>query len=153
VLYHFKSKDRLFLTTMRWALARTARRIRERIAAASGSRAALTALVDAVFVDPDKNHDFTLLYLDLVEHAARVPAFGELPEMTRDIINGLYAEVIAAGVSDGVFRVDDVDEAAGAMRAYIEGTLLTWLQSDWRTTHELYRRRCESGLLRLLGAT
>lgn len=153
VLYHFKSKDRLFLTTMRWALARTARRIRDRTAGVADSRQVLTALVDAVFVDPDKNHEFTLLYLDLVEHAARVPSFGELSEMTRDIINGLYAEVISAGVADGVFSVDDIDEAAGAMRAYIEGTLLTWLQSDWRSTHELYRRRCETGLLRLLGAT
>lgn len=152
VLYHFKSKDRLFLTTMRWALARTARRIRDRTAGVTDSRQVLTALVDAVFVDPDKNHEFTLLYLDLVEHAARVPSFGELSDMTRNIINGLYAEVIAAGVADGVFSVDDVDEAAAAMRAYIEGTLLTWLQSDWRATHELYRRRCESGLLRLLGA-
>jgi AcrR family transcriptional regulator len=153
VLYHFKSKDRLFLTTMRWALARTARRIRDRTAGVADSRQVLTALVDAVFVDPDKNHEFTLLYLDLVEHAARVPSFGELSDMTRDIINGLYAEVISAGVADGVFSVDDIDEAAGAMRAYIEGTLLTWLQSDWRTTHELYRQRCEAGLLRLLGAT
>lgn len=153
VLYHFKSKDRLFLTTMRWALLRTARRIRERIEGVADPRDIITALVRAVFVDPDKNHEFTLLYLDLVEHAARVPSFGELSTMTREIINGLYAEVIAVGAAGGVFDVADVDEAAAAMRAYIEGTLLTWLQDDWRTTHERYRARCEQGLLRLLGAT
>jgi AcrR family transcriptional regulator len=152
VLYHFKSKERLFLTTMRWALLRTARRIRERIAGITDPREVMTALVDAVFVDPDRNHEFTLLYLDLVEHAARVPSFGELSVMTREIINGLYAEVIAAGVDAGVFQVDDVDEAAAAMRAHIEGTLLTWLQDDWSSTHARYRERCESGLLRLLGA-
>ncbi|HSK96134.1 MAG TPA: TetR family transcriptional regulator [Euzebyales bacterium] len=153
VLYHFKSKERLFLLTMRWALARTARRIRERIAGVSDPREVVTALVDAVFVDPDRNHEFTLLYLDLVEHAARVPSFGELSTMTREIINGLYAEVIASGVEAGVFDVADVDEAAAAMRAHIEGTLLTWLQDDWRSTHARYRDRCETGLLRLLGAT
>jgi AcrR family transcriptional regulator len=153
VLYHFKSKERLFLTTMRWALVRTARRIRERIAGITDPNAVVTALVDAVFVDPDKNHEFTLLYLDLVEHAARVPSFGELSAMTREIINGLYAEVIAAGVAAGAFDVADIDEAAAGMRAHIEGTLLTWLQDDWRATHGRYRARCESGLLRLLGAT
>jgi len=152
VLYHFKSKDRLFLTTMRWALLRTARRIRERIADIEDPRKTVTALVDAVFVGPEPNHEFTLLYLDLVEHAARVPPFGELSTITHDIINGLYAEVIGNGVQRGAFHVDDVDEAAAAMRAYIEGTLLTWLQDDWRTTHALYRVRCEAGLLRLLGA-
>jgi AcrR family transcriptional regulator len=151
LLYHFKSKDRLFLATMRWALARTDRRIRERISGITEPRQVVTALVDAVFVDPVKNHEFTLLYLDLVEHAARVPSFGELSTMTREIINGLYAEVISDGVADQVFAVDDVDEAAAAMRAYIEGTLLTWLQDDWRTTHPRYRARCEAGLLRLLG--
>ena len=152
VLYHFKSKDRLFLTTMRWALVRTADRIRARLAATSEPTEAVAALVEAIFVDPERNHAFTLVYLDLVEHAARVPSFGELSSVTHEIINGLYAEVIADGVARGVFDVDDVDDAAAAMRAYIEGTLLTWLQDDWRTSHEHYRARCEAGLLRLLGA-
>jgi AcrR family transcriptional regulator len=153
VLYHFKSKDRLLLTTMRWALARTADRIRARMATTADPRAAVSALVEAIFVDPERNHQFTLVYLDLVEHAARVPSFGELPRVTREIINGLYAEVIADGVASGAFDVDDVDDAAAAMRAFIEGTLLTWLQDDWRATHAHYRVRCEAGLLRLLGVT
>jgi AcrR family transcriptional regulator len=152
VLYHFKSKDRLFLTTMRWALVRTADRIRARLAATSEPTEAVAALLEAIFVDPERNHEFTLVYLDLVEHAARVPSFGELSSVTHEIINGLYAEVIADGVARGVFDVDDVDDAAASMRAYIEGTLLTWLQDDWRTSHEHYRARCEAGLLRLLGA-
>lgn len=152
VLYHFKSKDRLFLTTMRWALVRTADRIRARLAAVSDPTEAVAALVEAIFVDPERNREFTLVYLDLVEHAARVPSFGELSAVTHEIINGLYAEVIADGVEQGVFHVDDVDDAAAAMRAYIDGTLLTWLQDDWRSSHEHYRARCEAGLLRLLRA-
>lgn len=153
VLYHFKSKDRLLLTTMRWALVRTADRIRARMARAADPTAAVSALVEAVFVDPERNREFTLVYLDLVEHAARVPSFGELPRVTHEIINGLYAEVIAAGVATGEFDVDDVDDAAAAMRAFIEGTLLNWLQDDWRATHARYRARCEAGILRLLGVT
>lgn len=152
VLYHFKSKDRLFLTTMRWALARTADRIRARMAGVSEPRERIAALVDAIFVDPVRNHEFTLVYLDLIEHAARVPSFSELDDVTREIINGLYAEVITDGAQRGAFDVDDIDEAAAAMRAYIEGTLLNWLQDDWRVTHDRYRIRCQTGLLRLLGA-
>lgn len=153
VLYHFKSKERLFLTTMRWALERTADRIRTRMGSAEEPRAALTALVEAVFIGPEQNRDFNLLYLDLVEHAARVPSFGDLPALTREIVNGLYVEVIREGVERGAFAVDDVEEAAAAMRAHIEGTFLTWLQQeDWRGTHATYRARCEAGLVRLLGA-
>lgn len=153
VLYHFKSKDRLYLTTMRWALVRTADRIRARVTTAADPRATITALVDAIFVDPERNHRFTLVYLDLIEHAARAPSFGELSTITQEIINGLYAELIADGVARDTFKVDDVGEAAAMVRAYIEGTLVTWLQDrDWRAAHEQYRARCEAGLLRLLGA-
>jgi TetR/AcrR family fatty acid metabolism transcriptional regulator len=153
VLYHFKSKERLYLTTMRWALVRTAQRIRARVTEVEDPKATITALVDAIFVDPERNHRFTLVYLDLIEHAARAPSFGELSATTYEIINGLYADLIADGVERGVFAVDDVDAAAAMMRAYIEGTLVTWLQDDdWRAAHEGYRARCETGLLRLLGA-
>lgn len=151
VLYHFKSKERLFLTTMRWALLGTEQRIRRRIAGVTDPADMITALVDAVFVSPQRNRDFVLLYLDLVEHAARVESFGELTAVTREIINGLYAEVIRDGVDRGVLDVDDVDDAAAQMRALIDGTFLTWLQDDWEATHTAYRDRCEAALMRLLG--
>lgn len=153
ILYHFKSKDRLFLTTMRWALVRTAQRIRDRMAAAGDPRGAVAALIDAVFVGPEQNRDFYLFYLDLVEHAARVPSFRELGDVTREIIDALYAEVITDGTHKGAFMVDDVGDAAASMRALIEGTFVNWLQrDDWRESHEQAKERCRRDLLRLLGA-
>ncbi len=152
--YHFRTKDNLLLTTMRWALLRIGLRIRERMAGMEDPQEALGALIDAVFVDPERNRDFYLLYLDLVEHAARVPSFGELFLVTRNIINRHYAEIIRQGLEHGAFNVDDVDRAATAMRAYIEGIFLSWLQEeDWKGTHSHYRSLCRDGLLRLLGAT
>jgi AcrR family transcriptional regulator len=151
ILYHFKRKDRLFATTMRWALLGTARRIREHIATVDDPAEALDALLAAVFISPKQNRDFTLLYLDLVEHGARVASFGEVSAMSRAIINGLYAEVIAWGVQTGVYQVDDVEVAASQMRALIEGTLIGWLQDDWERTHALHRDQCAQALRRLLG--
>jgi AcrR family transcriptional regulator len=154
LLYHFKSKDNLLLAAMRWALDRTAKRIREAIADATDARAALGALVDAVFVAPEANRDFNLFYLDLVEHAARVTAYEELPELMRTVINQLYAQVIQRGVDEGVFDVADVDAAASVMRAQIEGTFLQWMQTDdWQTTHTDARNTCHQALERLLGVT
>jgi TetR/AcrR family transcriptional regulator, fatty acid metabolism regulator protein len=153
VLYYFKSKEHLFLVTMRWALERTEARIRRRIAGAADPGQAIAALVDAVFVGPEQNRDFYLLYLDLIEHAARVPSFGQLPGMAHEIINGLYEEVIRDGVARGGFVVDDPAEAAAAMRALIEGTFLNWLQrADWKASHPRYKALCHRSLLRLLGA-
>jgi AcrR family transcriptional regulator len=138
---------------MRWALERTEARIRRRIAGAADPGQAIAALVDAVFVGPEQNREFYLLYLDLIEHAARVPSFGQLPGMAHEIINGLYEEVIRDGVASGGLRVEDPVAAAAAMRALIEGTFLVWLQrEDWRTSHAEYKALCHRNLLLLLGA-
>jgi AcrR family transcriptional regulator len=153
VLYYFKSKEHLFLVTMRWALERTEARIRERVAGAGNPDEAIAALVDAVFVGPEQDRDFYLLYLDLIEHAARVPSFGRLSGMALDAINGLYEEVIRDGVARGALRVDDPATAAAAMRALIEGTFLTWLpRPDWRASHPELKARCHQDLRVLLGA-
>jgi AcrR family transcriptional regulator len=153
VLYYFKTKERLFLVTMRWALERTAARIRQRIAGAGDPDEVIAALVDAIFVGPEQNRAFYLLYLDLIEHAARVPSFGQLSDMAHEIINGLYEEVIRDGVARGGLRVEDPVAAAAAMRALIEGTFLSWLQrDDWRDAHAEFKAACHQNLLLLLGA-
>lgn len=153
LLYHFKSKDGLLLTTMRWALLRTARRIRMRLASASGdAMQVVDALIDALFVGPEQNREFYLLYLDLIEYAAREPSFSELSHVTREIIDGLYAEMVRDGVSREVFDIEDVDDIATLMRAHIDGIFVTWLQEqDWVASYPHYRERCRSGLMRLLG--
>jgi AcrR family transcriptional regulator len=152
LVYHFKSKDVILITTMRWALERTAERIRSRLSEADGdARQAVRALVDAVFVSPTQNREFYLLYVDLVEHAARAPSFSELAPLTRQIINGLYAQILRDGIAHGAFVIDDVAETATRMRAYIDGIFLTWLQEeDWQATYSNYRQMCLNGLLRLL---
>jgi AcrR family transcriptional regulator len=155
VLYYFKSKENLFLTTMRYALERTDARIRERLAAvdADDPHEVVAALIDAIFIGPDQNRSFYLLYIDLVEHAARVPSFGQLSTLASEVINRQFEEVIRAGVARGGFTVQDPRAAAAAMRALIEGTFLTWMQrDDWRASHARFKDLCRASLLRLLGA-
>ena len=153
VLYHFGTKDALLLAAMKWAVERTAERIRSGLESGRDPHDQITALVDAIFIEPDANRDFYLFYLDLVEHAGRIPSFGELSTMLIEIINGLYREVIADGVGEGVFVVPDIDVAARNMRALIEGIFLQWMQTeDWRENHGAWKEQCRQGLLRLLGA-
>lgn len=152
LLYHFKSKDFLLLATMRWALRRTADRIRTEVGAASGDgEQTIDALMDAVFVGPAQNRDFYLLYLDLIEHSAREESFNRLSDITSDIIDQCYADLIRGGIEREVFDVADSQDAAVAVRAYIDGTFMTWLQErDWEATYPSYRQRCRTGLLALL---
>jgi len=154
LLYHFGTKDALLFAAMKYAVERTETRIRTEIE--SGGRACdqVTALIDSIFIDPDANRDFYLFYVDLVEHAGRVPSFGELSTMLVETINSMYAKVITTGVEDGVFSVTDVGVAARNMRALIEGTFLQWMQTDdWRENHRAWKQRCLEGVLALLGTT
>jgi hypothetical protein len=138
---------------MRWALIRTAQRIRNGVGSVEDAMDIVDALIAAVWIGPQANRDFYLFSIDLVEHAARVPSFSDLPGITSEIIDGLYAELVREGVARGAFTVADVDEAAEEMRAFIDGLFILWLQQpDWATTHDRYRERCRDGLLRLLGA-
>jgi AcrR family transcriptional regulator len=153
LLYHFGSKDSLLLASMKWAVERTEQRIRERLAASTGAPDQISALIDAIFIGPEANRDFYLFYLDLIEHVARAPGFRPLSTMLDDIINGLYSEVIEAGVAEGTFTVSDVAQAATDMRAMIEGTFVQWIQApDWRMSHDDRKEECRQALLRLLGA-
>ena len=152
VLYYFKTKENLFLTTMRYALERTGVRIRERIAGVDDPHRVIAALIDAIFIDAGRNRDFYLLYVDLIEHAARVPSFGRLSSLATEIINGHYEELIRDGVARGGMAVQDPAEAAAAMRALVDGTFLTWLpRDDWRESHPRFKALCHASLVRLLG--
>jgi len=152
ILYHFESKERFALATMEWALTGTADRIRGSIDPAASPAKRISAMLGAIFHSADSNRRFYLAYLDLLGLAARVDRFGQVNDTFRTIVNALYRDVISQGVAEGVFEVDDLDEAADAVRAIIDGSFLVWLQeADWKGAHRRYRDRCERTILGYLG--
>lgn len=154
LLYHFGTKDALLLAAMKWAVERTEERIRSGIESGDPACDQIKALIDAIFIDPAANRDFYLFYLDLIEHAGRIPSFGQLSAMLVETINRTYAGVIRTGVEEGVFVVADVEVAARNMRALIEGTFLQWMQTDdWHDNHALWKQHCREAVLGLLGST
>jgi TetR/AcrR family fatty acid metabolism transcriptional regulator len=151
--YYFKTKENLVVATMRWALSETADRIKLAMAAARTPEEKIVAMVDAIFVEPEANRRFHVAYLDLVGSAARVRRYLELSATFDGIVNSLNADVIRSGVAGGAFEVGDVDEAAVALRALVDGLFVQWLQKDdWRRQHLRYREVCKRAALQLLGA-
>jgi AcrR family transcriptional regulator len=154
LIYHFQTKDGLVLASLEWVLEATEARIRRRLAESEDPSAAISNVIDAIWVDPEANRDFFRFYLDGVEHQARSPEFDEFADKGRSIMNLFYRELIVAGVDRGVLRVEDPTVAAIQMRAVVEGMFLQWLQTrDWRAEHPRYREHCRHALLRVLGAT
>lgn len=151
LLYYFGSKENLVLATLRWVLARVARRIYAAVRRARTAEEKIQATIDAIFVDPQANRDFYLVYTDLLSSAARQHRFQELSATFRSIVDAVYGQIIQEGIQEGAFRVRDVQEAAAVTRALVDGLFLQWLQEpDPVATHAQTRERCKHALFTYL---
>ncbi|KGQ22528.1 TetR/AcrR family transcriptional regulator [Thermus filiformis] len=154
ILYYFKTKERLLLTTWRWVLSRVAERIKRSLERSATPEERARAMVEAIFVNPDANRTFYLTFLDLVGSVARNPQdprFAALAEEARRIEEETYAEVIRHGVNQGVFFSRDPSQDAKVLRALIDGLFIQWIQEkDWRELHPTYKLLCQEALLRYL---
>lgn len=151
VIYYFKTKENLVLTTLRWVLVQVTRRIREVVSQVGSPDDRVRAMIETIFIDPLRNRNFYLAYIDLIEYSARAHSFKNLSLTFRANINAMYAEVIHLGTIEGTFRVGDAEEAAAVVRGVIDGLFLQWLQEpDWRGTHASYRDTCTHAVLSYL---
>lgn len=147
LLYYFKSRDNLILATMEWVLTATAERLRSATAAQPEAAKRIEAMVDAIWVDPETNRRFYLIYLELTGQAVRRHRYTEVSASYHRLIDGMYADTVRE--SGG----SDPERAAPVIRAIIDGLFLQWLQEvDWRTAHADYRRRCREAVLAYLGS-
>ncbi|MEW6635837.1 MAG: TetR/AcrR family transcriptional regulator [Actinomycetota bacterium] len=151
--YYFESKENLMLLTMRWVLARVAQRIREAIDGVETAEEKVSAMVDAIFVGPESNRRFYLVFFDFLGYAARNDKFADVGATFHEICNGLYAEMIRTGQEEGVFRKGDPREAATVVRALVDGLFTQWIQDkNWERTHAECRETCKRSILTYLTA-
>jgi TetR/AcrR family fatty acid metabolism transcriptional regulator len=151
--YYFESKENLILLTMRWVLARVAGRIREAIDEVETAEEKVLAMIDAIFVGPESNRRFYLVFFDFLGYAARNDRFGDVSATFHDICNDLYAEVIRLGQEEGVFHKTDAREAAAVVRALVDGLFTQWIQDkNWKRTHSECREACKRSVLAYLRA-
>jgi len=148
VVYHYKTKEDLVLTAMQWVLEQVAARVVEATASAVGRDAKIRAMIDAIFLDPQRNRNFYIVYAELIAHSSRNGRFAELNDWFRDIVTGQYAEVIGStnGRSKGA-----VAESAMVVRALIDGLFLQWLEEpDWEARHAEYKDLCVRSIIAFL---
>lgn len=151
--YYFESKENLILLTMRWVLARVAQRIREAITDADTAEEKVSAMIDAIFVGPESNRRFYLVFFDFLGYAARNDRFGDVSATFHEICNSLYAEVIRLGQEEGVFGGKDAREGATVVRALVDGLFTQWIQDrNWEKAHAECREVCKRSVLAYLKA-
>jgi len=151
--YYFESKENLILLTMRWVLARVAQRIREAIDEVDTAEEKVSAMVDAIFVGPESNRRFYLVFFDFLGYVARNDRFADVGATFHEICNDLYAGVIRLGQEEGVFHKVDAGEAATVVRALVDGLFTQWVQDkDWKKSHAECREVCKRSILTYLSA-
>jgi TetR/AcrR family transcriptional regulator, fatty acid metabolism regulator protein len=145
VVYHYKTKEDLVLRAMQWVLERVSARIVEATSSATGRDAKIRAMIDAIFVDPQRNRNFYVVYAELIAHSSRNGRFAELNSWFREIVTGQYAAVI--GSTTGRSK-KSAAEAAMVVRALIDGLFLQWLEEpDWEARHAEYKNLCVRSIL------
>jgi TetR/AcrR family fatty acid metabolism transcriptional regulator len=148
VVYHYKTKEGLVLTAMQWVLERVAARVVEATASAVGREAKIRAMIDAIFLDPQRNRSFYIVYAELIAHSSRNSRFAELNGWFRDIVTGQYAAVIDSTTDESE---TSVAEAAMVVRALIDGLFLQWLEEPaWEARHAEYKDLCVRSIMAFL---
>jgi AcrR family transcriptional regulator len=151
LLYYFKTKESLILATLEWVLERVASRIRAEIAPVERADAKVERMIDTIFIRPDLNRHFYLVYCDMLGQAARSDAFSALATTFHDTVNQMYADVVSTGIKEGAFPPRDPEVAAVSVRALIDGTFLQWIiERDWEGCHARYRELCKQSVLAYL---
>jgi TetR/AcrR family fatty acid metabolism transcriptional regulator len=145
VVYHYKTKENLVLAAMEWVLESVAARVVQATASAEDRDAKIRAMVDAIFLDPQRNRAFYIVYAELIAHSSRNGRFAELNGWFRELVTGLYAAVID-GTSGRSKRA--VAESAMVVRALIDGLFLQWLEEpDWEVRHKEYKDLCVRSII------
>jgi TetR/AcrR family fatty acid metabolism transcriptional regulator len=148
VVYHYKTKEDLVLTSMQWVLDRVAARVVAATSSAVGRDEKIRAMIDAIFLDPQRNRDFYIVYAELIAHSSRNGRFAALNGWFREIVTGQYAAVI--GSTDGRSK-KAVAESAMVVRALIDGLFLQWLEEpDWEARHTEYKDLTVRSIIALL---
>ncbi|MER6701567.1 TetR/AcrR family transcriptional regulator [Streptomyces fimicarius] len=119
--YHFPGRDELLEAAVRWCMDEDTRR---RADATAGTRHAgdeLRLLIELQTPRTEQQRRQWCVWLDLWAEAARSTTVGRLHVEYYRQWRGTVAEVIRRGVEQGVFRPVDVDGAALALTALIDG--------------------------------
>jgi TetR/AcrR family transcriptional regulator, fatty acid metabolism regulator protein len=148
VVYHHKTKEDLVLMSMQWVLERVAARVVEATASAAGRDAKIQAMIEAIFLDPNRNRNFYIVYAELIAHSSRNGRFAELNAWFREIVTGQYAAVISSTTHRSERAVA---ESAKVVRALIDGLFLQWLEEpNWEARHKDYKDLCVRSIIEFL---
>jgi AcrR family transcriptional regulator len=120
ILYYFKSKDMIYVETLRWSEAEFRKQWREELAATGDASERLARFIEFYIPTGPRDPSWTLwveIYGMALAHRDLVLGLEELARVWQDELE----DIVALGIRQGQFRAVDVGEFADRFIALIDG--------------------------------
>ncbi|MBA2176035.1 TetR/AcrR family transcriptional regulator [Halobacillus locisalis] len=150
--YYFKSKGDVFAHLFEWLTQRIFENERAAMDEVETAEEKLQAYIGQVFISPEENRTFYQLYLDFLARVKQEPAYQKINAQFYEHCFSIGRSIVEQGIAEGVYEVEDVEQAAVMIRTMIDGSLLQWLMRGEESLHDWYRDSCHEGIRRMLGA-
>ncbi|MFB1081910.1 TetR/AcrR family transcriptional regulator [Jeotgalibacillus sp. JSM ZJ347] len=148
--YYFKNKAEVFSQLFEWLTDRIYEKetasVKERVTALEK----LDAYINQVFINPEDNSKFYRVYLDFLSHTKQNHQYKMINDKFYKNCWSIGHEIISQGIEEGVFGVDDVEQASISMRCMIDGSLIQWLMREDDALHRYYKQACQESILQIL---
>ncbi len=139
-LYYFATKEDLFLGALEWLVDHIHGRLHAAVEAQQDPIEKLRAMFASVFCNAQEARQFFLAYSDFVSIGTRNKRFHDLNAKFYQGCTCHNRDIIEAGVSVGVFRPVNVEDACSMMRALIDGLMMQWFFASEMTFDDCHRR-------------
>jgi AcrR family transcriptional regulator len=140
--YYFHNKEDVFSHLLEWITEKIYQNEYLAISKEETALQKLRAYVHAVFTSPADNRKFYRVYLEFLAQATHNEQFRQINDQFYENCWSLGREIIELGQKEGIFADVDVDKAAYAIRALIDGSLIQWLMRNNDDLHTFYRENC-----------
>ncbi|WLR51210.1 TetR/AcrR family transcriptional regulator [Bacillus tianshenii] len=151
--YYFENKEDVLAHLLEWMTEKIYEKESANIGKVATAEAKLTAYLDTVFASPEENRQFYRVYLDFLAHAKTNERYRQINEQFYRNCWRLGEGIIQQGIKENIFEVEDISDAAAAIRAMIDGCLIQWLMLNKDELHLTYKHICYSNLITYLQGT
>ncbi|UII57499.1 TetR/AcrR family transcriptional regulator [Cytobacillus spongiae] len=148
--YYFQNKADVFAHLFEWLTTRIYEKESKSIDEKETAIEKLEAYMNQVFISPEENKTFYRVYLDFLSQTKTNERYKEINKQFYQNCWSIGRRIVAQGLEEQVFHVEDVEEAAIAIRSMIDGSLIQWLMRDEEHLHRSYREVCHQSILRML---
>ena len=145
-LHYFHTKDDLLYAVLDWLLSELDRSLEDVVHNQESARRKLASELEVLFHSAEVNRNFYLVLFDFVALSTRSARFRSRLEEFLESCRRRDMEIVEEGMHQQHFRRVNPADAAGTIRALVDGYCLQWLLGPASVPIELYRDRCRGVL-------